>query len=232
MTPTDLENLNWPTPTAPPLRISEAIRRDCTQNLLPEKPVRMRDRVWLSIGLSGLLFAVLLAIGWLRHPPTKAILVALAGAGAWGLLQAYVLCIGHGRRSGKSCPCWARRVTLIVVPTIFLVYLTIASTSFFTWEQFVTTPHSVHGTVVCGVHALLFGVLATAMLIAIFRRTDPFRPRLTGALTGLAGGLIAAIALDMTCHCLEAWHLWLAHGLTLILLVFGGWVAGRRWLSP
>jgi hypothetical protein len=44
--------------------------------------------------------------------------------------------------------------------------------------------------------------------------------------------LVGAVALDMTCPHLEAWHLWIGHGLTLLMLVAMGWYAGRRWLAP
>jgi hypothetical protein len=119
-----------------------------------------------------------------------------------------------------------------VVVGAFFVYLTLASTSMLSVGRFVHEPGSVRSTVVCGVHALLFGVFATVALLALWRRTDPFSPGLSGAIAGLGGGLVGGVALDMTCASLEAWHLWLGHGAMLAAVVAIGWLVGRRWLSP
>jgi hypothetical protein len=121
---------------------------------------------------------------------------------------------------------------VLLVPLLFVAHLCAASTSLLPFDDFLVAPRSLRSTVVCGIHALLFGAMASAALFILWRRTDPFSPRLTGALTGLAGGLVGAVALDMTCTSLEAWHLWLGHGATLLALVLGGWVIGRKWLAP
>ena len=232
MTPNDLENLPWPVPSAPTPALSEAIRHNCTDHLTPKKPLDLRKRVLLSIGISGALFAVLLSIGWMRHPPEEAILMALVGAIAWGFIQACVLFVSHGRPPGLRGARWLRWMTALLIPAIFFTHLHVSSNAWLSFEQFLSVPHSLRSTVVCGIHAILFGTIASIVLFVLWRRTDPFSPRLTGALTGLAGGLVGAVALDMTCTRMEAWHLWLGHGVTLVALVAGGWFAGRKWLSP
>ncbi|MGC4064349.1 MAG: NrsF family protein [Polyangiaceae bacterium] len=184
------------------------------------------------LGFPGTLFALLLAIGWLRHPPHTAILVALFGALTWGLVQASVLFVGYGRPPGRRATRNLRWAMVLLVPALFIAHLCAASTSLLDFGDFLVATRSVRSTVVCGIHAILFGAMASAALFVLWRRTDPFSPRLTGALTGLAGGLVGAVALDMTCARLEAWHLWLGHGATLLMLVIGGWVAGRKWLAP
>jgi hypothetical protein len=168
----------------------------------------------------------------MRHPPQEAVFIALLGAVAWGLIQTIVLFVSHGQLPDRRCSCKLRWATVMVVLGVFVAHLTINSTSILSFEQFLAVPRSLRGTVVCGIHALLFGALAYAALFVLWRRTDPFRPKLTGALTGLAGGLVGAVALDMTCACSEGWHLWLAHGATLVLLVVAGGLAGKRWLTP
>lgn len=222
----------WPAALQPPESVGDAIRRACTSDLERKSPVDAVRRVLLSVLISGGLFATLLAIGWMRHPPEKAVLMALLGALAWGLIQASVLFVGHGRPPGLRSGKVLRWAAVLAVPAIFLVHLTLTTGSALSFHDFLEVQRSVRSTVVCGIHALLFGAWASIALFALWRRTDPFNPRLTGALTGLAGGLVGAIALDMTCTNDEAWHLWLGHGATLMAFVIAGWFAGRKWLSP
>jgi hypothetical protein len=228
----DLDSFPWPKAKAPPQKLEGSIRRACTEQLVPVRPMTPRRRTVWSVISSGAIFAVLLAIGWMRHPPESAVTVALAGALVWGIVQAAVLWVGMSRPPGRRPPRTLRWAAIGVVLAGFFVYLTVAATHALSPAEFLDKPGSTHSTVVCGVHALLFGLLAAGVLLALWRRTDPFSPRLTGAVAGLGGGLVGGVALDMTCRSLEAWHLWLGHGLMLALVVVAGWAVGRRWLSP
>lgn len=186
----------------------------------------------MSILVSALLFGTLLGVGWMRHPPKAAIGMALAGAAVWGVIQASVLVAGCGRPPGKRGYPLLRWLATIVVVLAFFAQLTIFSTSHLGFHEFLTAPGSLRSTVVCGIHALLFGGLGTVALLFLWRRTDPFTPRLSGAVMGLAGGLVGAISLDMVCTSREVTHLWLAHGATLAAMVLLGWTLGRKWLTP
>ena len=228
----DLDSLPWPKAEAPSHELEESIRRACTEQLVPLRPLTPRRRTVWSVISSGTIFAVLLAIGWIRHPPESAVATALAGAAVWGLVQAAVLWIGVGRPPGRRSPRTFRWAAIAAVLVAFFVYLTVAATHALSPAEFLERPGSTRSTVVCGVHALVFGLLAAGVLLALWRGTDPFSPRLTGAVAGLGGGLVGGVALDMTCSSLEAWHLWLGHGLMLVLVVAAGWAVGRRWLSP
>jgi hypothetical protein len=179
------------------------------------------------------LFGVLLVFGWQRgHPPQRAIAVALTGALVWGVAQASVIVVGLGRAPGKRAHRWLRWAVVLAVPLAFFLHLTLASTVTLSVHDFLTAPRSIRHTAVCGIHALIFGAIAIVTLFVVWRRTDPFSPRLSSAVAGLAGGLVGAMAMDMTCPHMEAWHLWIGHGITLVALVVGGWFAGRRWLAP
>ncbi len=230
--PDPLHDSAWPEPAAPSADVSAAIHRICTANLRPVKSRSIIDRIVRSILLSGGLFAVLLGLGWRLHPPHRAVAVALAGALVWGIAQASVIIVGLGRVPGRRAHRLIRWAVVFAVPLAFFIHLTLASDVTLPIQDFLTAPRSVRHTVVCGVHALIFGLMAMVTLFVLWRRTDPFSPRLSGAVAGLAGGLVGAVALDMTCPHLEAWHLWIGHGLTLIALVAAGWYAGRRWLAP
>jgi hypothetical protein len=222
----------WPSSAPPSTEVSEAIRRACTEDLVPRKPLMAIRRVAVSVLVSGSLFGSLLAIGWMRHPPKDAVLLALMGALAWGIIQASVLFVGHGKPPGRRSTRWLRWAAVLAVPAVFVLHLTLTAGSILSFNEFLVVQRSVRSTVVCGVHSVLFGAAASAVLFVLWRRSDPFSPRLTGALTGLAGGMVGAVALDMTCPNDEAWHLWLGHGLTLVAFVLAGWIAGRRWISP
>jgi hypothetical protein len=232
MIPNDFDKMVWPSQAPPSANVSESIRRMCTTGLTPQRARHPKHRLLWSIGISLGLFVVLLAVGWMRHPPKTALLIASSGAAIWALLQAAVLFVGVGRAPGNRPSCTLRRLTVVFVLGLFIAHLAYSTSSVLSFDQFLTVHRSVHGTVVCGIHALLFGAIATGVLFYLWRRTDPFRPRLTGALMGLAGGLVGGVALDLTCTCLEAWHLMLSHGLTLVALVGTGWFAGGKWLHP
>ncbi|HEY5958368.1 MAG TPA: NrsF family protein [Polyangiaceae bacterium] len=222
----------WPATSPPSAAVDESIRRVCTGHLVPRKPVTAIKRVALAVLISGSLFATLLAIGWMRHPPKDAVALALLGALAWGIIQASVLFVGHGKPPGRRGTKLLRWAAVLAVPAVFVLHLTLTASSLLTFSDFLVVQRSVRSTVVCGVHSLLFGAAASVVLFVLWRRTDPFSPHLTGALTGLAGGMVGAVALDMTCPNSEAWHLWLGHGLALVAFVVAGWFAGRRWLAP
>jgi hypothetical protein len=226
------DEFTWPATLPPSASVSESICRACTKDLTPSRCITPMKRVLWSVVISGSLFATLLTIGWMRHPPKGAVQLALLSALVWGLIQAAVLTVCHGKPPGRRGTRLVRWSALLAVPTLFVVHLTLVSGSFLTFHEFILAPRSLRSAIVCGVHSLLFGAAASVILFVLWRHTDPFKPRLTGALTGLAGGLVGAIALDMTCTNNEGWHLWLGHGATLLAFVVGGWLAGRRWLSP
>lgn len=227
-----MDSLPWPEAIEPPPALSSAIRAQCTSDLVPKTPPHPWRRLVRSIITSGVLFVTLLAVGWTRHPPESAIGLALVGAVVWGVVQGAVLFVGYGSPPGRRAKRIARWGFIGLVLASFVAHLSLAARTRLSIPEFASVHHSVRGTVVCGVHSLIFGLMAMSVLFYLWRRTDPFSPRLTGAVTGLAGGLVGAVALDMTCPTLEAWHLWLGHGLTLGLMVAAGWSLGRRWLAP
>ena len=218
-----LDDAAWPEQPGPSLGVSDAIHRICTAALRPVKSRSILDRIVRSVALSGGLFAVLFALGWKLHPPRRAVAVALAGAVVWGVAQASVIFVGLGRAPGHRAHRLIRWGVVFAVPLAFFIHLTLASDVTLSIQDFVTTPRSLRHTIVCGIHAMIFGLMAIASLFVLWRRTDPFSPRLSGAVAGLAGGLVGAVALDMTCPHLESWHLWFGHGLTLVALVVAGW---------
>lgn len=230
--PDPLAGTLWPKQQCPSEQVAARIRAICANDIKPKRPAPASIRVIRSIAVSGSLFGVLLAIGWQRHPPQRAVAVALVGAIIWGVVQASVILVGFGQNPGRRVHRVLRWGMVYAIIGAFLLHLTLASDSTLPLGTFLRDAQSLRHTVVCGVHALIFGALAIVALFLVWRRSDPFSPRLSGAISGLAGGLVGAVALDMTCPHMEAWHLWTGHGLTLLMLVGAGWYAGRRWLAP
>jgi hypothetical protein len=84
----------------------------------------------------------------------------------------------------------------------------------------------------CALHGLVRGGLGLALLLGIWQRTDPFSPRVTAAILGLAAGLLGVLATTLACPNHEGWHLMLGHALVVALTAGLGFVLGERFLSP
>lgn len=88
------------------------------------------------------------------------------------------------------------------------------------------------GTFRCAGHALISGVFSSTALMLAWRRTDPFSPRLSGALLGLMGGLVGTASVELLCASHEGAHLLIGHGGTAALLALVGYAIGRSCLDP
>jgi len=207
--------------------VSARIRQACTRDLTPARSVSPRRRFLLTALVAIIGLSALLAAGLHRHSEMAAT-SALYGALGWAGVLLAVIVIGVARPSGKRAGRGVRLLVATLVPLGFLVYLAFAAHRTDPLENAISDA----GTRGCGVFTLLTSAVAALGIMLPWRRTDPFNPGLTGALLGLGGGLVAAIGADIVCPCREGWHLWLAHGASLVAMVLiGAWV-GRRWLAP
>ena len=86
-----------------------------------------------------------------------------------------------------------------------------------------------------GVRCLAGGVMVAAMTAgityAIARRGYSTNWPLTGAMIGAIGGVVAILALQISCPDQEAGHLMVWHGLAMLLVISGGYLGGR-WTRP
>lgn len=214
---------------APGAAVSARIRRACTSDLTPAASVSAPRRLLLTAlvavaGLSGLLAA---GLHDQREPGGDAGSALWAAVG-WVSVVSVVIGIGVARPPGKRSGWRTRLLVATLVPVSFCVYLALAS------SETLPLDHALHdrGILGCGMYTLLTSAVVALGVMLPWRRTDPVSPGLTGALLGLGGGLVAATAASVVCPCREGWHLWLAHGASLVLVVLiGAWV-GRRWLAP
>jgi hypothetical protein len=87
-----------------------------------------------------------------------------------------------------------------------------------------------------GVRCLAGGLMVSAMTAGLTyglsRRGYSTDWPVTGALIGTIGATVAVAALQVSCPELEVQHLVLWHGLTILLSIGGGYLAGRRTISP
>jgi hypothetical protein len=223
-------NVAWPKQVEPGTEVTQAIREACTGNLGPARGLSATVRFGLSVLLSGSV-VVILMVDRLGRMSSGAIVGTTLSAVGWGMVQAAVLFVGLARPPGHRGRRSARWAIALGVPVLFMGYLSLIARHATPPGAYFTNA-GVHRTGLCGLHVLLLGALATSAVFLVWRRTDPLSPGLSGALTGLSGGLVGAVAMGFTCPCGQLWHLWLAHGLGVAVLTAAGWLAGRRWLTP
>jgi hypothetical protein len=145
--------------------------------------------------------------------------------------QVVLLFVGLGTPLHKRVSARTRKIVLLIVTLSVLAVLWQASSERLpTAEFFAGAPLAL--AIRCGVVACAVGGLATVSIFLSWRGTDPFTPRLSGAIAGLAGGMVGAVVLGRACPSDEAWHIVLGHGLAVLLLAGAGSLAGRRLFVP
>ncbi len=226
-----LADLPWPAPIEPRAAVSDAICSHCTKSLRSGRGASAQRRVMLSLLVSGVVTALLIAVGMSRGSAGTTLSSALYGAVGWAIVQALVLVIGLGAPPGRRPARAVRLVIAVVVPIVFLGYLATTASArlpFDTFSQGATASHAVS----CGLFSLFLGALVSGGVLLLWRGTDPLTPGLSGALVGLVGGLGGAVAIGIACPSHEAWHLGCSHGLGVLALMFLGGAVGRRLISP
>ena len=88
------------------------------------------------------------------------------------------------------------------------------------------------GATACATHGLFTGLLCGGGLMFLWRGTDPFTPRLTGALVGSMGGITGLLSVGVACPSIEGLHLLFGHAAVVLSLSLLGAAMGRRWLAP
>lgn len=223
------DGLEFKRDVAPGEAVSARIRRTCTKGLTPAGAVSARRRLVITALVALIGFSALLAAGLHDHRDLGSSADSiLYGALGWFSVLCVVLVIGVARPPGKRVGWLARLLVATLVPLSFLAWLALVSNETLPLGRSLDD----QGTLGCGLYTLLTSAVVSLGIMLPWRRTDPLSPGLTGALLGLGGGLVAATAANVVCPCREGWHLWLAHGASLVTVVLiGAWV-GRRWLAP
>ena len=229
--PDPLADLPWPKPEAPRAELSAKICGACTKNLCASRGPSAATRLSLCVAMSSLVAAVGYWFGARHHRSDLGLRLGLYGAIAWAVLQTAVLFAAFAPRRGVLGSRAVRLGLAVVVPVLFLGYLSYAAWSYVPFEQFSQGARASHA-LSCGSIAMLLGAIVGGSVLLAWRGTDPATPRLSGTLAGVVGGVGGALAVGIGCPSHETWHLWTAHGLIVIALGFMGFAAGRRLLSP
>lgn len=232
MSPPDdlLEHADWPGGVQPRAEVTAAIRRDCSVGL--EKGGRClsaTQRLVRSLALGAVALGALVVMGGSGRPD------GLAGTGVSGLVGwmavvATVLIVGLWAPVGHRSSRWLRFALLAILPASFAAYLALIAREWIPLSEF--GPAHQERAADCGLHAVAVSAFITAAMMLVWRRTDPYSPGLSGALVGLAGGLIGALGVGAVCPTHDAWHLLLSHGTLVVVLSAAGWLVGRRSLAP
>ncbi len=229
--PDPLADLPWPKPEAPSDAVSAKICGACTKNLCSKRGLSALSRLSLCLAVSGLVASLGYWVGIRQHRSEFGVRLGLYGAVAWGLVQAAVLYIGFAPRRGLLGSRGVRVALAVLMPLLFLGYLSYAAWSYVPFEEFSHSARASHA-LGCGLVALGVGAIVGGSVLLAWRGTNPITPRLSGTLAGFVGGVAGALAVGIGCPSHEAWHLWTAHGLIVLALGLVGFVAGRRLLSP
>lgn len=229
--PDPLADLPWPKPEAPGEAVSAKICGACTKNLCAKRGLSAVSRMSLCVAVSGLVASYGYWFGVRHNRSELGLRMGVYSAVVWGLLQAAVLYVGFAPRSGLLGSRSVRIAIAVLLPALFLGYLSYAAWSYVPFEEFSHGPRAAHA-MGCGAIALGFGAIVGGSVLLAWRGTNPMTPRLSGALAGLVGGVGGALAVGIGCPSHEAWHLWTAHGLIVLALGLMGFGVGRRLLSP
>lgn len=220
-TPTSLPPLPQPRPDLA-LRIRDRVAADLAPRRGPSGPSR-----WLLglLAVSAMLMAVtVMMAAQVMSQPTRSGVIAFGG-----LLLVAAATFTALVRSGSTRVGVGVRLALALLPGLAFVVLA--------WIAYAVMPPVAAGsahvsTPACLVRGMMLALIPMTVLVVLWRRTDPFTPRLTGAIIGGWAGLTGTIGLTMACPSTDLAHIIVGHGAAIIGGALIGSLLGRRLLSP
>jgi len=203
-------------------RIRSRIVPDEAASRGPSGPSR-----WLYgvAAVGAMLMAVAVMMGTqVASQPMRSSVVALGGL----LLVAAATFIALVR-SGSARVGVGARLALALLPGLAFLVLS--------WLAYGALPPVAVGDAhismpACLVRGLVLASIPMAVLVVVWRRTDPFTPRLTGAIIGGWAGFTGTIGLTMACPSTDPLHIIIGHGAAIVGGALVGSLLGRRLLSP
>ncbi len=188
----------------------------------PARSAVLRRRAALAAAAALVALGAWLANGGVRPTGRPAALVALTALGA---LAVAAVTVTLALRRGKSMlgrPAPALIALALATPLVLLAWK-----SAFSWAfDGMTVPWPDRPGLRCLCVALETGAAPLVALLAIWRRTQPRHPRLTGLALGIAAGAVAWFLVDLWCPVGYAGHLLLGHVLPIAIFAACGAIAG------
>lgn len=220
-TPTSLPPLPHP-----PADLTSRIRDRVAADLAPRRGPTGRSR-WLFglLAAGAMLMAVTVMMGaQVMSQPIRSGVIALGGLSLVAAATFTALV-----RSGSARVGVGARLALALLPGLAFVVLA--------WIAYgVMPPVAATGahvsTPACLVRGLMLASIPMTVLVVLWRRTDPFTPRLTGAIIGGWAGLTGTIGLTMACPSTDLVHIIVGHGAAIVGGALIGSLLGRRLLRP
>jgi hypothetical protein len=205
------------------------VRSECTRGLTRKRPLSWAKRLVVcgALLVVMLLGVLALASGRLGYAYAYS---AVWGVLGWAIALLAVLAVGFSPRLANF-RLW--RIAIIIgLPVSFYLYMAYNSSALSSLAAFLgSASHCAHAAQ-CGAFASILGAVGALGLMLMLRGSDPFCPRLSGALLGLIGGVVGALSTGIVCPGQVVWHTVLGHGLSLVALGLVGAVVGRRILAP
>jgi len=205
----------------------EAIRKAVLDDLKPVEAVSVRKRALYVLGI-GIASALLVVIsfggaglrGLAKHAVATIVTAAVAALASLAVAGSFTpklqASLGRSYRGMLIA-------SLIIGWTVYLAsHVT---------DQALGT--ALAGPAIgCWLRSMLAGMVGLSAFLYVFRRTDPWTPRVTGALLGACAGAIASAGVGIPCPSETGGHLVVGHWLAVPVLALIGALIGRRTLAP
>jgi hypothetical protein len=191
-----------------------------------------------SVGLRRLALWVLFALAF-----CAAFSVAIGSPGVRGRPLAYVVSLAVAWALVGVASTWAGvsrgrsmlgRTAVWKKATIFFTPLALLVTSLAlgaVWPETLVDHARMHRHLLCILGTLGFAWGPLGVFLALWRRSDPLVPRLTGAAIASAAGAWGALAIELHCKFTSPFHVVVGHVLPVALFALQGMYIGRRFLA-
>ena len=216
-----------PTPEGPSAATSDAIRRAVHADLCPVKR-RSLGRRMLFVLAAGLATGLLVVVsyggfgftGMSRHVAATVVCSLLAGLAAIALGGSFTPKV-------TALPPGSTRMLLLATLVVTWSLYLVAGVA----DEAMATALSA-SSVGCGLRSTLAGAVGAGAFMWIWRKTDPWTPRLSGALIGACAGAIASAGVGIPCPPEQGGHMVVGHWLAVPVLALLGALMAPRVLSP
>jgi hypothetical protein len=206
----------------PPADMSARIRELVARDMAPQRGPSPLARIAAGSVAAAIAVGIGAMMGRdLARAPANVLAVVMA------TLAAIVVATGLGVARKRPAPL-AARVTLALLPPLAFAAIVLVSG----WASPSGMALGADALGACLTRGAMLAALPLVVAVVAWRRTDPFTPRLTGAMLGGWAGLAGAVGVTLGCPSSDVWHIAIAHGGAVVGGALIGAVVARRFLRP